>query len=193
MMTLTGNYITRELGAPSVEDIALGLSRMPRFAGQTLFEWTVADHLVVCARYLRWLIARGLYTKHNSPMIELYVLMHDAHEAMTGDIPTSFKTDDMRALQKRLDVRLYASLGLCPPSQVDVDLIKQIDRHMLIAEAKVCTPQTTYEKILFERGETVAWPGAVDVIEEYLHEDRDPEAAFLALTNELLSAAECAI
>jgi hypothetical protein len=31
------------------------------------------------------------------------------------------------------------------------------------------------------------------VIEEYLHEDRDPEAAFLALTNELLSAAECAI
>jgi len=190
MMTLTGEYIGRETGAPSVEAIALGLSRMPRFAGQTLFEWNVADHLVVCVRYMqRWFGGDTLYGWNLTPLMPLHVLLHDAHESMTGDIPTTFKTHDMRALQKDIDVRIYKSLNLVTPTADEAALIKVIDGHMLLAEAKVCAPWATYVKIMQERAEDIAGPLAVEVVEEYLHEDRNSEQAFLGLANELLSNA----
>lgn len=181
MMTVTGEYVTREQGAPSVEAMALGLSRIPRFAGQTLFDWNVADHLVVCMRWCRILRRDGgadIIARYGVPL-ELHVLLHDAHEAMTGDIPTTFKTDDMRRLQRQLDERLYAALQLPMPTSSEREWIKAIDAGMLLAEAKVVTPPATYEKIVLERGGALAFPMAIDVVQQYLHDDLDSREAFL--------------
>lgn len=178
MMTLTGNYIGRDHGAPSLEDIALGLSRMPRFGGQTVFEWTVADHVVCATSYVIKLIGKGLSTEDTTRLLPLHVMLHDAHEALTSDIPTTFKTDDMKALQRRLDVRLYTALGLTLPTATEADYIKQIDRAMLLAEAAVCTPLTTYQKICEELHD-IAMPIAVETIEEHIHNGVDARAEFL--------------
>lgn len=183
MMTLTGTYIGVDIGAPSLEDIAVGLSRMPRFGGQTLFEWTVADHVVCATRYLGNLIARsGRYLPNTTRLLPLHVLLHDAHEALTGDIPTTFKTDDMKALQRRLDSRLYTALGLPTPFPTESDYIKQIDKIMLLAEAKVCTPATTYERIC-EELKDIAMPVAVDTVEDHIHNNVDARAEFLDIAD----------
>lgn len=182
MMTLTGNYIGIDIGAPSLEDIALGLSRTPRFGGQTLFEWTVADHVVCATRYLEHLIDLGLHMDFTTRLLPLHILLHDAHEALTGDIPTTFKTDDMKALQRRLDARIYTALGLPSPTPSEKDCIKLIDRIMLLAEAKVCTPATTYERIC-EETKDIAMPVAVETIEHHIHNGIDARAEFLDIAN----------
>lgn len=182
MMTLSGAYIGRDEGAPTIDDIARGLSRMPRFAGQTHFLWTVADHSVVCMRLAEELLQEGLfvdgYSNRSALPFELHALLHDAHEALTGDIPTTFKTDDMRELQNRLDVRIYHKLLLPFPTNRERAAIKTIDRVMLLAEARVCTPSATYERIVSDSGGGPTTM-SVRVVEEYLHADRDPQEAFL--------------
>lgn len=178
MMTLTGNYVLRDLGAMSLEDIALGLSRMPRYGGQTFFDWHVSDHVVCATRYLERLIRLGMSTHGTTALLPLHVLLHDAHEAMTGDIPTCFKTPDMKALQKQLDVRIYDSLAMPMPGPMSVDIIKQIDKQMLLAEAKVATPASTYEKICWEVKD-IAMPIAVATVEEHIHNEVDARQEFL--------------
>lgn len=181
MMTLTGNYVGPNRGAMTLQDIALGLSRMPRFGGQTSVEWHVTDHLVCATHYLQNLIVQGF--NRATKLLPLHVLLHDAHEAMTGDIPTSFKTPDMRTLQARLDERIYLSLGIPMPTADERAIIKEIDARMLLAEARVVTPLATYEKICEEVRDT-AWSGAVDVVKWHLGGERNARETFLALANQ---------
>ena len=60
------------------EDIAISLSRIPRFLGHTAPKpYTVAEHCVRVARTLT------IFT----PAARLAALLHDAHEAYCGDVP----------------------------------------------------------------------------------------------------------
>lgn len=146
-MTITGEYLTLEGGAPSLEAMARGLSRMPRFAGQTLPDWNVDDHLVVAEQ-----MARHLFPGWPE-ILFLHVLLHDAHEVYTGDIPTSFKLPVMKTLQEEvLDRRIYDSLGLKLPENGTKNIIKVIDEEALLAEAAHVVPKMTYDKIVEERG-----------------------------------------
>lgn len=61
-----------------VEDIALGLSRMARFNGQTKFPYSVASHCV-----LVFLLAKEVGLDNTEC---LAALLHDAHEAYIGDL-----------------------------------------------------------------------------------------------------------
>lgn len=192
MMTLSGTYIGRDEGAPTIDDIARGLSRMPRFAGQTTFLWTVADHSIVCMRLAKKLIREGLMVGHSDRSyapFPLHVLLHDGHEALTGDIPTTFKTDDMRKLQKRLDVRIYCGLGLPMPTSCERAAIKTIDRDMLLAEAFVCTPQATYSRIVVENRVSPS-RAVIRIVEEYIAQDQDPQDGFLEAYTQYLTGTD---
>lgn len=138
MMTLSGRTVTEAAGVPTLHDIAVGLSRMPRFAGQTNETWTVAHHSLVVA---------GLAGLDE---LRLHALMHDAHEAMTSDIPTAFKTHDVSLLQRKLDARLYAAFGLPMPKPMQQLAVKELDERALLAEAYVVTPSWTYWRIVEE-------------------------------------------
>jgi uncharacterized protein len=80
IVTRTGRVV--DLVAPdprsiNLIDIALALSRIPRFGGHTSREWTVADHsLLVC----------DLVGTDAPVEVRLAALLHDAHEAYIGDI-----------------------------------------------------------------------------------------------------------
>ena len=123
----------------TIRDIAAGLSKINRFAGATALPYSVAQHCCVVARILRDGGA-GLET-------ELYGLLHDAHEAMVGDIPSpvvvalgrcrSDTKEDISYLKKKLDAAIFAAVGLAPemPALVEAD-VSYADRTALVTEAR---------------------------------------------------------
>lgn len=122
--------------APSLRDIALSLSRLPRFGGHTRRWWSVLDHSLYV-----YLLARRL-DRRTYPDLLLALLLHDAHEAMTGDIPSDVKSNDMRAMQKGMDIAIIAEhfpLGEDAWAELK-PFVKEYDRRALHAEAWLLGP-----------------------------------------------------
>jgi histone H3/H4 len=172
MMTLSGTLISMYEGAPPLEDIALGLSRMPRFAGQTVIHpWSVAHHSLVVEALA------CVERESGDGELMLHALLHDAHECCTADIPSTFKTGDMKLLQRALDARIYARLGAAMPTAVQSTSIKLFDDEALVAEARVVTPPWTYERIVKERGHTAS-EMAVEIVRDILTNVTDVAETF---------------
>lgn len=154
-LTYTGRLVDIDgPQAPSLIDIAVGLSRQPRFGGQTLQWWSVLDHSLFCDALVRSDLAErgyppvaGAYDDAESlRRCRLAVLLHDAHEALTGDVPTPLKTADFRAVQEKLDVRIFNAFfpGGYGYFQGDIfQLVKDIDKRALAAEAWAMLPHGT--------------------------------------------------
>ena len=182
MMGLSGTYASARSGVLPLEDIAVGLSRANRFGGQYVVPWTVADHLLAGVEFL------SAYSEST----RLHFALHDAHEAMTMDVPTSFKTWGVRRLQRKLDRRLYKSLGLKLPSLPVANLVKDIDKIMLVAEARVVTPTATYERIVQETGGMPASHRAMKAVGKVLSRNAASDALaeeWLKTVKELMNAA----
>jgi hypothetical protein len=118
--------------APTLDDVVRGLGRMPRFAGQgrepyTVLQHSLAGYFLACFRQF-------------STLDRCYVLLHDGHEAITGDVPTDWKPPELQALQHELDRRIYRSLHVPEPSMASLRLVAEIDRAILMAEGKLVGP-----------------------------------------------------
>ena len=176
--------------APPLCDIALSLSRMPRFAGHTVDPWSVAEHSMVVA-----LIARYSSDAAAGSRQEMYGLVHDMQESVTTDIPSTWKTSEMRAMQEQLDERIYVTLGITPPDSSMQRFIKGCDQAALLAEAKLLTTPAQYDAI---RG-GLGWNGkprseanptaliAVGDIKSYGFTQEAAAAHFLAWAKRLLT------
>ena len=160
-LTYTGRRVRPESrDYPSLLDIAVSLSRQPRFAGHCRRWWSVLDHTLFGDE----LLLADFVPRDRRRMW----LLHDAHEAITGDVPTDFKTADLRALQDRLDARIYPAFGFVAEHHLP-ELIKRLDSRCLRAEAAVVGPPDGAG--VFPRPETkdkarlyellVEWPRAV--------------------------------
>lgn len=114
--------------SPSLEDIAVGLGRTPRFAGQTRLYYTVLCHSFCAAR----LASKLLPADAN---LQRWCLLHDAHEAIIGDVPTTWKHDRTKQDGDELDVRIALELRLEPLDERQAAVLKQIDAALLAAEA----------------------------------------------------------
>lgn len=88
----------------TIEDIARGLSRTFRFAGQTLYPFTVAQHSVI----LSYMADEGE---------ELAALMHDGFEAGGNDIVRSLKAllPCYQSIENEFMKDLFARVGLSWP------------------------------------------------------------------------------
>lgn len=113
---------------PSVEDIAVGLGRQSRFAGQTRELYTVICHSLVTAE-----VADKFYPGNDA--LRRYMLLHDAHEAIIGDVPTTWKRPSTKEDEADLDRRIAEDLGVEKLSEEDFALFKMIDYAALAAEA----------------------------------------------------------
>lgn len=154
MLTLSGHLVLPGMdNAPTLEDIAVGLGRVPRFGGQTRCWWPVLLHAHVCDRLMREQLQRyALVAPADKPVTpadiaggRLVALFHDAHEAVTGDIPTPWKTDEVKAQQMLLDTRIFRNVLGCdtPPHLMPAvvrSLMLDVDRRALLAEAEVVGP-----------------------------------------------------
>ena len=141
MQTHSGNVIDFDAvmsGAPlpiDIHDIAVSLSHLCRFNGHTRRFYSVAEHSV----YVAWDFCR--ISNRTLPHEILAALLHDAHEAYTGDIITPLKSiPEIRAaidpLERKLDAAIFAALGVQLPDDELKALITRADRRVLMAEKR---------------------------------------------------------
>ena len=154
-----------DTGTPTIPDITLGLSRMPRFAGQGRMFYSVLDHSLFAAA----LIQQEAPTAFAA---QLAVLLHDGHEALTQDCPSPFKSNVLKDMQRAMDKKISAAVCLnrCTCLFEDHDtLIHLYDKRTLLAEALVIGPPSlqTPEDVVFHFGGAPE-AGDVETLRNYL-------------------------
>jgi uncharacterized protein len=115
-------------------DIATHLSRIPRFLGATRDFYSVAQHSVLVSILLQ----------DYGPQTAAYGLLHDAHEAFMGDIPTPLKSHifevsgfDVNDIAEKIDQRIFERFRLPYPMPEKVAaLVKQADMTVFVREAQ---------------------------------------------------------
>lgn len=182
-LTYTGRSVMPGNGEyPSLMDIAVGISRQPRFAGQGRRWFSVLDHSLFCDELVKRAdvvpyLATG--TEEARKRWRLAVLLHDAHEAITGDVPTTFKGVELKHEQERLDIEIgiafYPARSGSPLfSSPDVkEWVRRIDRRALAAEARVVGPPVAPERILHAFGVTDDTSDDIDLLEAKLRYNAD--------------------
>lgn len=108
-----------------IEDIAHALACVNRFGGHVSKPYSVAQHSYLCS------IAAEVI----NPTLAYQALMHDAHEAYIGDMPSPLKRglSDYCEMEHRVERALRAHFGL--PAELD-PVVKMVDGRMLTTEAK---------------------------------------------------------
>lgn len=107
-----------------LHDIVLGLSHLCRFTGQCHTFYSVAEHSVHCSYLV-------------PPEDALAALMHDAAEAVLGDVSRPLKSllPDYKRIEKRVEAAIAVRFGL--PAEMP-DSVKKADLHMLAVEQRQC-------------------------------------------------------
>lgn len=138
MKTWTGVHAPLEgNGEVNILDLVVQLGRQLRFNGFGDKEYTVLHHSMLVS--MIWL-RMGF-----DPSKLVYVLVHDCHEAYTGDIPSpikaaigkiaSDKINPIAQLEKKIDERIHEHLNIEPPSEDITKKIKVCDRLALLLES----------------------------------------------------------
>jgi 5'-deoxynucleotidase YfbR-like HD superfamily hydrolase len=118
-----------------ITDIALGLSRVTRWNGQTrgVQPYSVAEHSLLVERLF------SETTPQKQIKWRLAALLHDAPEYVIGDMISPFKAmigDEYRSVEQRLQAAIHLRFGLPPILPISVvKLIKKSDRLAAYIEA----------------------------------------------------------
>ena len=130
-----------------IHDIGWALSRIPRFAGHTItrLPYNVAQHSVYVAELVEALVDGTIESNlfHDSTdypeiivdddTIYMKALLHDAHEAYTGDIPSPIKRipelrETLKIIEMKLDHAIFTQFGLDEMTEDEKRLIKYADK-----------------------------------------------------------------
>lgn len=120
------NHADHCADTPSIEDIAIGLSRQSRFGGQTREFYTVFSHVMV-----------GSEIYCEEPIHKLDVLLHDSCEAVISDVPTTWKPESLNRMEFELLTKIYDALGVGQMGPEAEEWVKKVDFALLVAEAHV--------------------------------------------------------
>lgn len=124
------NLLCPDEASISIYDIAHALSNMCRFTGHTKEFYSVAEHsLHVMHAVSRHVMLRD--SEHASQIL-LSALMHDAHEAYTGDVATPIKRVLGKAwydFERRIERAVARKFSL-----LKLDCIVDADRAALLCE-----------------------------------------------------------
>jgi hypothetical protein len=125
----------------SPQDIAIQISRLNRFCGATRLPYNVAQHSVHVVQIVRHITPTD-YAAH------LWAILHDAHEAFTGDVTTPFQQaiklllptgwlDPIKVIQHRLDQAIAERFGISWDVVLEVRPIVQRADLIALATEKV--------------------------------------------------------
>ncbi|MEP2103059.1 MAG: YfbR-like 5'-deoxynucleotidase [Parasphingorhabdus sp.] len=130
------DFLEPEASDFTLNDIAHGLGRVCRFAGQSSSFYSVAEHCFHVARLVPVEHARA-------------ALLHDASEAFLGDVTRPLKSllPDYKKIEERVEdaiaKRFLPGFNTEAPREMfRHPLIKQADIAMCVAEAKQLMPET---------------------------------------------------
>lgn len=132
----SGSYFDFEVpeeSAITIEDIAHGLSHICRFTGQCHTFYSVAEHSVLCSQRVP--------AEH-----AFAALMHDAAEAVMGDVSRPLKSllPDYKKIERRVERAILGKFGLSADCN---DFVQKADMEMLAFE----------QQIVMRNSDT--WPG----------------------------------
>lgn len=156
-----------------IEDIAHNLALVGRYCGSVRVLFPVADH---CCNVVEFAESIGI----THPITLLGLLLHDAHEAYTSDIPAPAKKGlpDFKKLEKHLYGCIAEKFGA--PNDVEFHkLLDYIDKNMVRDEAEALfdeVPDWVYNYIKL---------GATVVISKHAPDGRHARKRFLELYDEL--------
>lgn len=117
-----------------IEDIAHGLSRQCLFAGQSKEFCSVAQHAVLCAK---WVLSVT-----NDVDSAKYVLLHAASVAYCGNLSRPLKglLSNYNMLEQMCNNVIHAKFDLNTPQKYS-SLISEIEDRMLVTEANFLLPE----------------------------------------------------
>jgi hypothetical protein len=136
MQTYTGQKLNCDCPDPQsidIIDIAVGLSRLARYAGQTKVFYSVAQHSV----YVADLVGR----RGGTTSEQLIGLLHDAPEAYLGDLvrPVKMQLPGFVELEEKLWNAISTKL-LGWPLPIP-EIVHVADRTLLVTEARDLLPR----------------------------------------------------
>lgn len=140
MLTSTGAAVElRWLAADSIDllDIAHHLAQINRYNGAARRPYSVAEHSLLVAEIME----RDLGIR--SPSALLAGLMHDAHEAYTGDLSSPMKQvlgDAWHNVESRVAYSVQQRFGIASASAGHADAIKWADLKALATERAQLMP-----------------------------------------------------
>lgn len=185
LLTHSGRHVDLlhpQAGSIDLADIAIALSRIPRFNGHTRTVWSVASHSLLVAELLNRQLAPGA-----PPALQMAALLHDAHEAYTGDVA--------RPVQQAINI------GTIPPLLIIQDLLDQviarafgIDPELFQHEAVVAADELALaiEARMLMHPDACTWPGLRPMpdppVPIYFRTAAEAELDFLHNANLLLEA-----
>ncbi len=122
-----------------LNDISISLNAQKRCLGR--MDWTVAQHSLA--------LARLLYKAGHEVETVLFALLHDAHEAFTGDIPYPLVAsmgdefqDELEDLKFDIDRAIWKALGVYEYAEkADWEIIDLWDKEMFNAEFWAFVPR----------------------------------------------------
>lgn len=125
-----------------LEDIVQSLAHVNRYNGHTGKPFSVLQHLILCDAVWNVLTTKlqGGYLAVNllSTVVRPYLLLHDAHEAYTGDITSPAKAlpecTEFKNVEKRLDRVIYEHFRLPEPTNAVQQWVKFVDLLVLGTE-----------------------------------------------------------
>ncbi|OYV37277.1 MAG: hypothetical protein B7Z83_05065 [Thiomonas sp. 20-64-5] len=128
-----------------IEDIAHALSLICRFGGHSAEHYSVAQHSLLVVRILEAMEA--------PPEALLCGLLHDAHEAYVGDVPTPIKAmlgTSWNDLEHQAESAVLDAFGLRNSMNDWHDLVKHADRVALATERR--------DLLIFDMKTNLPWP-----------------------------------
>lgn len=129
--TISGQKVTRDEGTPTVRDMAIALSRLTRYAGNS--DATVLAHSFIVHDILA---AQGCNKR-----LRFFGLVHDVTESVMGETPKPYKTVEYKEFENVLEARIYAErFGVRPPSDDEKKLVKWADVQSQLAECIMVGP-----------------------------------------------------
>ncbi len=131
----------------TLEDIAYHLSMISRWNGVLQKPFSVLEHCLYCDELVQSQSFGGY------KYLRVAVLLHDAHEAYTGDIYTALKKKCpyIEEFQKRLDVVIYKKFHTTPPDGIDKRAIEWVDREAKLGEAYQFLSREAYKAIFGDK------------------------------------------
>ena len=151
-----------------LREIAHALSHINRYTGHTARPYSVAEHSLLVADMAH---AEGCTTE-----LELCALMHDAHEAYVGDVPSPLKPllgSAWEVLEQAAQYSLLASFDLVEAMALHAAEVKRFDLMALATERRDLLPfEPSVHKpwpVLDTPGKEVTpWNGAALMLPSYI-------------------------
>lgn len=128
---LTGPQASAASNVPGITEIAHSLAQINRYTGHCKRPYSVAEHSLLCAHYAQ--------ATNMTPLVQLAVLMHDAHECITGDVASPIKQvlgHTWKLFEDAQQEHLLRHYSLLDASREHHDLIRHCDLVALATERR---------------------------------------------------------